>query len=637
MLQNLREHTQGWIASVIATVLCLAFALWGIQYYLGGGHNGSVVAKVNGEDITPNQYNSAYKLLRQRLHLGLESSASMDQALQVHLKAAALQEIISQYVLFDAATHDGFMIGNNQIGAIIAQVPAFQINGQFAPALFQRFIQEYYSSESEFLLDLKQKATVVQAKSGIAASAFALPNEINQALTLTGQKRDLVWATIPASQFLQTAKVSDADIQAYYQTHKLEFMTPEQIKIQYLELSGVQANKKISLTDQEIQQYYQDNEASFSSPDQLQAAHIVINVPENADQKSISATQTKINFIAQQIQAGQDFARLALQYSDDKATAISGGVMGWVNRAQLSPAMLQAIATLSPGQVSAPFRTTQGFELVKLLAVKKGEPKPLAEVRPEVENNLRRQKGEQLLADLSDQLSNLTYTNPDTLKVAADALGLPIQTSELFTRKGGSTGLIANPKVVNAAFSENVLKQSNNSDVINIDSQTQVVLRVAEHKPSVVRPLADVRDSIEKLLMAEQAKKAAKLSGDKIIAELEGGAAKEQVATQHNLTWTQKVEVGREATDVPADILKLAFSLPPLAAGKPSIGGKSLVNGDYIVVVLSKIEPGIPSKVDSKQRELQQQSIAMRQGMLDYYLYTAQHMRTAKIKYEEKP
>ena len=419
-------------------------------------------------------------------------------------------------------------------------MPAFQIKGQFIPALFQRFVEDFFSSEQMFVTDLKQKALVLQVRSGIIATAFALPREIDSAAVLADQKRDLAWLVLPQAQFLKTVRVSDADIQAYYQAHKQNFMTPEQVSLQYLELSGDQVSKKIPLTEQEIQQYYQDNKTEFTAPAQWQAAHIIIKIPENADQKTIDAAQTKIASIAQQIKSGQDFARMALQFSDDKATAISGGIIGWVNSAGQSPAMVKAVSALSPGQVSAPFKTAAGFELIKLLAVKNGEVLPLESARTQVENSLRRQKAEQLLADQSDQLANLTYTNPDTLKVAADALSLPIQTSGLFARNGGNTGLTANPKIINAAFSDNVLKQHNNSDVITVDNQTLVVLRIAEHKPSVVRPLAEVRTTIENILAAEFARKAAILAGENIIKDMQKGIPKEQVASGHNLTWTQK-------------------------------------------------------------------------------------------------
>ncbi|HVV68358.1 MAG TPA: SurA N-terminal domain-containing protein [Gammaproteobacteria bacterium] len=637
MLQNLREHTQGWIATVIALILCVAFALWGIQYYLSGNNTHNAIAKVNGEEITQQQFNSAYKLLRQQLHLGEESSTSLDQAEQTQLKSTALQGLISQVVLANAATRNGFRISNNQMSAIIAAVPFFQMNGQFVPTLFQRFVDEFYSSEQAFVNDLKQKALVLQVKSGITATAFALPSEINNALILANQKRDIAWLILPQTFFLKNVKVSDADVQAYYASHKQNFMTNEQLSIQYIELSGDQVSKKIPVTEQEIQQYYQDNKATFTSPTQWQIAHITVKLPENADPKALSAAQTKINSIAQQIQSGQDFAKMALQFSDDKATAISGGVVGWVSSAQQTPQMAKVVQTLSPGQVSAPFKTADGFELIKLLAVKKGEALPLEAARTQVENTLRRQKAEQLLADQSDQLANLTYTNPDTLKVAADALGLPIQTSELFTRKGSDSGLTANPKIVNAAFSDNVLKQHNNSDVITVDSQTLVVLRVAQHKPPMVRPLAEVQASIRNDLTAEFARKAAMQAGEKIIQDLQQGIPKDQIALPQGLTFTQKTAITRKTTDMPAEILQLAFSLPAMKHDKPSIGGQSLSNGDFAVVMINKILPGVSSQADPKERQLLQQDIENHLGALDYYLYTTQQMHAAKIKYEEDP
>lgn len=641
MLQNLREHAQGWIASVIAIVLCLAFALFGIQYYIGGSHSTNAVAKVNGQEITSQQVAAVYKLLRQRL-AGPESPDTLDDVTQKKLQATALQEVVTQQVLFDAATHDGFKLSNDQIGGIIASVPFFQLNGQFSQAMFERFAEEYYGSQEAFLNDVKQKGVVLQQRSGITDTAFTLPNEIDHSIQLAAQKRDIAYLIIPAARFLPTAKITDADIQNFYQSHKSQFMTKEQVSINYLELSGDQLTKKIAVSDAELQQYYQDNQTAFTTPEQWQLARILIKLPDTADAAALKSTADKVTNLSQQLKSGQDFAKLALQFSDDKTTAISGGVMGWISRTQLSPAIQQAVARLSPGQLTGPIRTPDGLVLIKLLGVKKGTVIPFALVRDKVASNLRQQKAEQQLANASDQLANLTYTNPDTLKVAADTLGLPIQTTGLFTRQGDTSGLAANPKIVTIAFSDNVLQQNNNSDVISLDNQTLVVIRIAEHKPSVLQPLAEVKPSIEKQLQLVSAQQAAKNLGDSLVAALQKGATPNELASQNQLTATQKTAVTRQTSDVPAEVLKLAFSLSPHVAvnGKgaaPTVGGKALTNGDYAVVTVINIQPGNPQSAQPAVRQQIAAMLAAQLGRFDYYLYVNHQLSTAKIKYEATP
>jgi len=632
MLQNLREHIHGWIAGVIVAILCLAFALWGMEYYLSGNGNASVVAKVNGQEITQSQVDSIYKQLQNQQHLASETDL-LNPQLQKQLKSAALNKLINQYVLADAAKKTGFTQSNEQLGAILAQVPAFQQNGRFSPEIFQRAIANYFPSQQAFLADLQQNAILMQAKMGIEASAFTLPNEVDQQIALLDQKRDISYINIPISKFLTTVKITDAEINDYYKTHQQDFMTPEQVSLQYILLSAEEVSKKVSITDQELNQYFQDNKAEFSTPDQWQIARILIKVPADADQKIIAAAQTKAEQAAKLLATGEDFAKVALQYSDDKPTAIQGGMVGWVNRRQQTPAMIQAVSILQPGQVSAPFQMDDGFAIVKLLAIKPGSTMPFASVQGQVEKNLRQQKVEQIIANDSEQLANLTYTNPDTLKIASDAISLPIQTTDFFSSNGGKSGINANPKIVAIAFSDNVLKQRNNSDLVNLDGQNAVVLRVNDYKPATVRPLTEVHAEIENLLKAQAAQKAAQTLGTAILADLKSGADPEKIAKQNQLVWINKLAMGREATDVAAPIRKLAFDLP-IPNPKAVFGGTILSDGGYAVLSLTKVENGVPNMMDSQKRQQLQDTIENQFAVFDYSLYVVDKMNNAKIKHE---
>lgn len=633
MLQNLREHAQGWIAAVIAGVLCLAFALWGIQYYITGNSASDEVAKVNGEKITTEQWNALYKRVRQNMQLPPGASSTLVR----QLKNQTLEQLITQTALAQAAYRQGYRISNAQISAIISQVPAFQVQGQFSLPLFQRLVAELFNTETAFLTNVRQEALILQARNGIASSNFALPNEIAETVALAGQTRDFGYLIIPATQFVTHAQPSEQAIQAYYTAHKKDFMTAEQVSLDYLELSAAAISGDNNVSDDAIKQYYTDNPQEFSTPEQWQIARIVVKVPADAAQADAAAAANKIQSLAQRVQAGEDFARVAMAASDDKATAVAGGMVGWINRAQQPAALLQAVASLQPGQVSTPFRTQDGYIIVKLIAVKKPQLQAFTAVRDQAEKALRQQKQQQLLADKSDQLANLTFTNPDSLQPAATALNIPVQTTAWFSRQGG-TGIAANPKVIAAAFSGNVLTQRNNSDVISLDNQTLLVVRIHDYKPAQLRPLTEVRAQIETQLTLQSARQQAQAQGEQIMQALRQGTSLEQLATQSHLAWHGETAAGRTSANIPAEVLSLAFSLPPpVATDKPSSGGKAMTNGDYAVVAVSNVANAKPTPANAVWRGAMQTRIATQQGELDYYLYSTQQLRAAKIKREPLP
>ncbi len=531
MLQSLRKHAQGWIAAVIATILCLAFALFGIQYYLGSGHQQSNVAKVNGSEVTPEQWAAATKFLTRRLANNTGQNL-LDPDAQKRIQQQALTQLIQQRVLYDAAVKAGFLLTDEQLGLIVASLPVFQLNGQFAPAMVQRYAEDLFGSLPAFFDDLRQKIIVAQMQFGISNSAFALPAETNQQLALANQTRDFNYTVISAGQLQATAKVPDEAIQAYYQKHSQEFMLPEQVRIAYLLLSPEALANKVTVTPQEIAQFYQDNKANF-------------------------------------------------------------------------------------------------------LDSKTNQVQPLAAVQAQIDKTLRQQKLEQLLASDSDQLANLTYTNPDTLKVASETLGLPVQASDYFTRQSGAKGLLAQPKIAQIAFSDNVLKQRNNSDLVTLDNQSALVMRIADYKPAVLRPLSEVKLQIVEKLKQQAAQTAAATLGEQLIQRLQQGANPATLASENHFTWRTVVQSNRVNLIVPAAILRVAFNLPaPAKTQLFSSGGAALINGDYVVVLINRVTNGKPAIAEASQRQKTTADLATQWGSLDYALYTKQAMQHANIKYD---
>lgn len=632
MLQDLREHVQGWIAVVIACILCLAFALWGIEYYISGSNTQKAVVKVNGVEITQDQVDAAYKRARQSMQL---PDTAANEAMLQQLKLRVLNGLIQEQVLLQAAQKSGYVISPLQIGAFLQQMPAFQWQGQFSPELFQRTLMNLSYTPQTFSNEIEKSMLLQQVRRAAIESNFALPSEVDQEIKLRDQQRDFGYMVIPTARFLSGVTLTDAQIAAYYKANAPRFTTPEQISVQYVVLSTEDMGKKINISDQELQQYYEENKGAFSSPQQWQLARIFISAPKDADAKTQSTAAAKIKDIEAQLESGKAFAQVAMQSSDDKTTAAKGGDLGWVTRMQ-QPALIQAASLLKPGQISTPFQTDEGWNIIKVMAVKSAQAPPFASVKVEVDKNLRQQKIDQLVSEQSDQLSNLTYTHPDTLKPAADALGLPVQTSELFTRQGGKSGLFANPKIINAAFSDLVLKQHSNSDVISIDDHTVVVLRIADDKPAAVQPLAQVRATIEDTLKQQAAQKAAKDLGMKIMQQLMNkSSSPSQIAKQNQLTWVQKTNVSRQSKEVTASVLNLAFNQPaPAADGKPSLQGADLPEGGCVVIAVNKVTDGVIT-VDDKQRQLLQQQQSSGWGTLDYDLYVAGQMRKATIKHEQ--
>lgn len=524
MLQVMRDRIQGWIASVIIGILVVAFALWGIQYYLERGASSDAVAEVNGKEITATQLNAVYERLRNNQSLGTDAQAK--------LKQQALQQIISAQVLSAGALKSGYRVSPEQLDDVIMQLPAFQFQGQFSPERFQQVLSFMGYSQDQFIADLQRTLLVNQMQMGIINSSFGLPNEAQQALRLENQKRDIGYLIIPAEKFLNLYKMDPDAINAYYQQHQEQFKTLEKVSIEYLELSVEQLGKNLSITPQELQQYYQDNSNTFA---------------------------------------------------------------------------------------------------------KNGKTLPFVQVRAEIEKNLKQQKLQQMFSDQSQKLSDLTYTDPNTLATAANTLHLNIQTTDAFARTGEKSGIAANPQVVAAAFNDDVLKSGNNSNLISIKDGTVIVLRVKNYQPAAVQPLSQVQPQIEQILRQQFAQNYAAELGKKVLNAMQQGQSFESAAHQFNLdkyglNWQFKNSVSRQMPGINAQILRAAFSLPkPLSSVKPTVGDTSLENGDYALVATKSISESISTN-SQQQLHVFAGEIQNSFGQLEYQLLVDDLMKHAKIK-----
>lgn len=526
MLQTLRDKLQGWIAGVIVGLLIIAFGLWGIESYLGSGGQSNVVAKVNGVAITQAQWDSAYERLRNVLQAQRQSPLVLNQTAQAELRQEALQQLITSQVLTQAALKAGYRVTQSQIDDIVTQMSEFKVNGYFSPERFQQILSAMGYTQEQFLTDLSNSMLVDQVKLGIVSTAFALPNEVQFMQQLLDQKRDIGYFVVPAKNFLNKANPTEADINAYYQSHQEQFRTPERVSIEYLMLDAQQIQQKLQPTAEELSQYYAGNQQAFT---------------------------------------------------------------------------------------------------------KNGKVLPFASVKPQVLRAVLQQKTQQAFSDQSQQLSDMTFTNPNSLQPAAKALGLTIQSTDFFTRDGTKTGLTANPKIINTAYSDDVLKQNNNSNLITLDEGKLVVLRIKNHQPMAVLPLANVKSTIVAELQQQQAQHSAVELGNKIIAQLKQGQAPEKLASQYGLKWNLVKAADRHASGVEMPVLIAAFSLPqPVVSKQLNAGGAELANGDYAVVALYSVKSAVAKPIS--QQAVLQQELTAASGQTEYDLYTSQLTRKASIK-----
>lgn len=617
MMQSMRDKTQGPIAVVIAVIIALSFALWGVQHYLNPGRGAKVVAKVNGKKITQAQEHIAYEQLKRAEMHELGQGFSFDQKAQAQLRKNALQQLIKKEVISQAIDEMGFDIGQETLWAVVSGLPIFQMNGHFSIDYFRQITERVFYSQQAFLDDFKNSLLQAQFERGVVESSFVLPCEIDMAKKLFKQRRDFGYFIVSPERFAETTQVEAAAIQKYYEQHSAEFTTPEKVSIQYIELSSAGLQQKVDTSEAQLKQYYHSHISSFSTPKKWQVERLLLPLPQKADIKAIDTAHKKLTQLK----------------TEDDLTKVAGAHAAkiWLTHDEAGADFAAQLDKLGVGQLSKPFRTREGYNVVKVLAIQPEIIAPYKTVVAKVKQASERQQLAQFFSEANDKLADLTYTNSDSLESAAKELGLEIQTTDLVTEAGSKTGILSNSKVLKAAFSEAVLKQGYNSNSIEIAPGKVVVLRIKDHVPETLQPLDKVRATISEKLKIQEMQKKAGIFSQELLAEIQKGRAVADIVKQYNFTWHVVTDADRGQDNKDAKlVVDAAFDL-----AKPDANGVAVtvvdLNSDYAILQLLKVYDSKSYHESAKESGFLKM-LPKLLGKFEYQLFIDNLMHKAKIK-----
>ncbi|CAG0908180.1 unnamed protein product [Cyprideis torosa] len=495
------------------------------------------------------------------------------------INQSVLSGMIREELLRQYADEGGFRISEPQVVAEIQAQPVFQDNGAFNADKFDQLLQAQRRDKKEYVQNVKLAMQIGQLQSALDSSAFMTQQDYAEYYKLKNQTRAVEFIKITQSGFIDQAKVTDEDIEAYYNENSSSFLSDEQVKLNYLVLDLKALESQVKVDDELLQSLYDQEKDRFRTPSSRHAQHILI-----ALEKGEEAAQQ----VAERLAAGEDFATVAAEVSADKLSAEKGGDIGFIYPGDMDPEFEKALFTLEAGEISSPVKTALGFHLIKYTDETPSEQKTFAEAKGDIEKEYRQREADRTVVEKSEQLLTLSYENHSTLEPAADALGLKIQTSEWISRQGVD-GLWREPKLLTAAFSDEVLQQKRNSDVMETGDGKQVVLRVTDHKPAATRPLQDVKDQVAEILKKQQANKMAQETGAKALAALESGSVLAEVAAGQNIEVNSFNALKREQNEVSAEITSQLFKMSAPVEGKLSTSGFELANGDFVVAALKSV------------------------------------------------
>jgi len=582
MLHFIRERAQGWVAWFIVGLITIPFALWGVNSYMTGASDVEI-ASVNGEPIKQIEYQRAMERYRDgmRQQMGDRFDPSLFESADT--KRALLDQLVQQKLLLAANHLLGQDVSNAAVSQVIQQTEAFQVDGQFDLQRYKSLLSRAGFSPASYEAQLKMDLLGRELSQNIQRSTIVTSTDVSRIVQLEEQQREIAYGIVKAADFTDSVVIEQDAIQAYYEEHQARYTTPEQVSVEYLELSLDNLVQTVEVDDASLAQFYEDNQGQFSRSEERRASHILIEGDDATALKILAAAQHRLA-------EGESFELVAKELSQDPGSATEGGDLGFIQEGMMEDEAFDAalFGLASAGDVSDIVKTEYGHHLIKVTEIKGAESKPFSDVKAGVESAYRRQEAEQLFFEQVELLAELAYENPDNLELAAEELALTIQSTPLFSREGGE-GIAANPKVFNMAFGDDVLLEDLNSSVIELSNTQVVVLHKKDHQEPSQLPLDVVSEQIKQVLQAEQASAKAIEAGETILAKM--NASSETSALFSEGDWHEKRLVKRSEANLDYAILEAAYSMKK-PEGKTVHHGFTLSNGDYAVIALSDVKSG---------------------------------------------
>jgi peptidyl-prolyl cis-trans isomerase D len=595
MLQKMGEHIHGWIAGIFVVVISVVFVLFGVSAYFTPNDPSSVVlAKVNGEKLIA-------QMLSNQLTNEIRTNPSLG-ALSPQARLAYKKQAINQWV-----NHQAILTTLAQAGMLMSPdvvrdfiISTFQVNGSFSnDYLAQYTANQGYENEQQLYEGLSKQMAAATFGQSVQSSVFISPNTISHYFVLLNQQRTFRYSLIQTNDFLSKVSATPSQLQAYYMAHVSNYLAPETVSVDYVQLSPAILQAQVQLDEAQLQSYYQNHLQDFTKAASWTFATFSISDVRSHNLQANDIAIQKI--FDDQVKALRDANNISDFLKNYKPVTQTSDA--------LSPAMMTLLKGLKPGQVSSIQKNDilKGDYVYYLVSSAPSTVQSFDQVKDKIADLLKKQQVNNLMSAKSDQMINLAYSNPESLDQIAKALALPIQTTAPFTRSGLKNGPASSPKLVSAAYGDIVLTQGINSDPVTLQDGSVVIIHLHKYMPAYTQSFATVESAVKSAYMQEQALQ---------LAQVQANLFSDQLNKNKNvaLTWKNIAMAKVGDTAAPAPIVQAVFDKPFAVGDEPVAWVVPMDDQQVAVVQLQALHVLPPSAMTALQSQsIQKQLMDMQQ------------------------
>ncbi len=631
MISMMREYARS--LKIVLLIVVVVFILTsGVLFYFGSGPFGSgksnAVAVVNGEEIPPERFKRAQANMMAAYARMARQQLTPELAERLGLSQQVINELVTEAIVIQGAADEGVRVSDDELRVTIQQIREFQENGRFSRDEYLKVLRQIRLDPGEFETEVRRQLLRRKMENLIKQGVKVSDEELRQAYRQRHEQVRAAWAYADVKPAMAAVQVADADLEPYVKTHQPQFSQPERRRLQYVLLAP--SPQAATVSDAEVDAYYKEHGSEFDEPKRLRIAHVLVRVPPVGGSDAENAAKAKVEDVIKRARAGEDFGKLAREISEDKASAVQGGDLGFVGPGELVAPFEQAAFALKKGDVSDPVRTPFGYHAIRILDVRDGGKTPLKDVAPKIKAALVAQKSERAAQARADEAKAALLGAPD---FAAAAKRLGLEAREVTFGRGDALGEAGrDPQLDEAVFG---LAVGGVSTPLKTAAGYAVV-KVAQQIPAGVPPLPEIRDRVVEAIKRERAEQQLTDKAKALAATLAKGgdfaaAAKAEGFTTGSIPLFSRSDPPKERGSLPGGVLLAALQTPAGQVAEPV----RAEGGVYVVKTLER-QPASPDGFDRERDELDKQVLEQKRA-LAWDTWIRGRLASAKVEVGGQP
>jgi len=610
VISLMRDYARS-LKFVLLIVIVVFILTSGVLFYFGTGPfergPSNAVAVVNGEEIPHERLRRAQANLAAAYERMARQRLTPEIAERLGLSQQIINELVTEAVVIQGAAGEGVRVSDDELRASIQQIREFQENGRFSRDEYLKVLRQLRLDPGQFETEIRRQLIRRKMETLIKQGVKVSDAELRQAYTERHERVRAAWAYADVKPVMASVQVADADLEPYVKAHQPQFSQPERRKLQFVIVSPKKL--AVAVSDAEVEAYYTEHAAEFEEPKRLRVAHVLVRVPPVGGSDAENAARAKVEDVVKRARGGEDFAKLAREISEDKATAVQGGDLGFVGPGELVAPFEQAAFALKKGEISDPVRTPFGYHAIRVIDAKEGGKAPLKEVAAKIKETLGAQKSERAAQTRAEEARAALLSAKE---FPAEAKRLGLEPQEATFGRGDALGEAGR----DAQLDETLfgLAVGGVSTPIKTAGGFAIV-KVVQHMPAGVPPVAEIRDRVMEAIKRERAEQQVTDRAKALITTLgKGGdfaaAAKADGFSTGSIPLFSRADPPKERGSLPGGVLTAALQTP---AGQVAAPVRA-EGGVYVVKTLERAAAAADG-FERERAELEKQVLEQKRAL----------------------